>query len=100
MANHENVVVVSIKKGERVENPRWNTWRLTVRRLEIVAGSHSLQEYSFSTTQSSKGCGIDSPPREGEKWVVYHDRSDPSLVLSAFPLRLARQHDPRLAQVR
>jgi len=100
LAKYDNLAVVSIQTGSRVENPGWNQWRLTARTLHIVAGSANVQTYNFSTTQSSDGCGRTPLPTEGETWAVYSDGAAPDRVLAAFPLLVARAHDPRLATVR
>ena len=100
IAGHYGVVVVAILTGTRLKSPGWNTWRLTARRLKTVAGPVSPQKYTFSTAQSSDGCGVTPLPGTGEKWVVYSDHSAPGRVVEAFPLSLAREHDRRLANVR
>ena len=100
LATHKNLVVAGIDAAERLENSGWNTWRLTARKLNVVAGRPGPVAYTFSTTQSSDGCGITPLPLKGEKWVIYPDASDPDKVLAAFPLSLARDYDPRLATVR
>lgn len=99
LAEHDGVIVVEIKSGARLKSPGWNTWRLRARRLAVVAGPASRKEYSFSTAQSSDGCGRTPLPPRGEKWVIYFDRSTPKDIAEAFPLSLVREHDPRLANV-
>jgi hypothetical protein len=100
IARHDGVVVVAVLTGTRLKNPDWNVWRLTTRTVKTIAGSVKLPKYTFTTTQSSGGCGMTPLPPAGEKWVVYSDHSAPGRVAEAFPLPLARQHDPRLANVR
>ena len=100
LAKYENIVVVTIYSGTRLTTPGWNTWRLTALRSKPVAGSISRPQYSFTTAQSSSGCGVTPLPGRGEKWVIYSSRSNPGRVLEAYPLALAGSHDPRLANVR
>jgi hypothetical protein len=99
IAGHGGVVVVAIQTSARLNSVGWNTWKLRARRIKLVAGPASRKEYSFSTTQSSDGCGRTPLPPTGEKWVIYFDPSAPEKVVEAFPLSLAREYDPRLANV-
>ncbi|RYG99767.1 MAG: hypothetical protein EON58_02815 [Alphaproteobacteria bacterium] len=88
-----------IYSGRRLSNSGWNTWRLTALRQKTIVGSTSLPDYTFTATQSSSGCRVTPLPKRGEKWVIYFDRRAPSRVVEAFPLPLAREHDPRLTDV-
>jgi hypothetical protein len=100
LAGFEGVVVVSVQSSTRLEHVGWNTWSIESSRARTIAGTQSQRHYTFSTTQSSDGCGITPLPKKGDKWIVYLDASMPTTVVRAFPLSLAREHDPRLARVR
>jgi hypothetical protein len=100
LARHENVALVSIQTATRLENPGWNTWRVTARTLESIAGSRRPQNYTFVTTQSSDGCGLTPLPPQGERWIVYFSASARDEILAAYPLALVREYDSRLADVR
>ena len=100
LSRHENIALVSIQAATRLENPGWNTWRVTARTLDAIAGSTRPQDHTFVTTQSSDGCGLTPLPPRGERWIIYFSASAHDEVLAAYPLTLVREYDARLADVR
>src|SRR4030095_11692666 len=100
LARYENVALVSVQAASRLENRGWNTWRVTARTLESIAGSRRSQDHIFVTTQSSDGCGLTPLPPQGERWIVYFSASAHDEIVAAYPLTLVREYDSRLAAVR
>jgi len=90
----------TVTHAERVEAPGWNTWRVIAETTSNVGGSAGRSTFDFTTTMSSDGCGQTPLPPEGERWVLYLDRGDPTKVLDAFPLAYVKAYDVRLADVR
>jgi len=100
LSGYNNIALVSVKTATRLENRGWNTWRVTARTLDAIAGSTRPQDHTFVTTQSSDGCGLTPLPSPGERWIVYFSASAPDEILAAYPLTLVREYDSRLADVR
>ena len=91
------IIIVSVKRAERIEAPGWNTWRIVA---EQASGGETKISFEFTTTLSSSGCGQTRLPSTGERWVLYRDQADMSEVLGAFPLDYVKDYDVRLADVR
>lgn len=94
------IIIATVKDAERIESPGWNTWRVVV---EPVSNGERIEDrptFEFTTTLSSSGCGQTPLPPTGERWVLYLDQSDLSVVLDAFPLDYVKAYDLRLADVR
>ena len=90
----------TVTHAERVDAPGWNKWRVVAKTTPNVGGAAGQSTFDFTTTMSSAGCGQTPLPPEGERWVLYLDRADPTKVLDAFPLAYVKAYDARLADVR
>jgi len=99
LAEIGSVVLATVETSANVEQPGWNTWRLTARTVTIVAGSRTANQYKFSVSLSSTGCGRTPLPQRGERWVIYLDDSAKGTVLHAFPLAFIRDYDRRLSDI-
>lgn len=100
LAMHAAPVIATVKTAERVDNPGWNTWKISADDIAATPGVSAPDTFEFLSTLSSDGCGQTSLPPVGEKWVLYFGRGGSLKVRQAYPLEYVRQYDSRLADIR